>query len=313
MTTTLDRPAAHSSDGPQPSALALLRRADTTTPVAPHDTPSAAGGFSREQISALAAPLDRAKVQQREQGRSRVSYLEGWQLIAEANRIFGFDGWQRQTIAVHCVCQAERLIGTRSASREPKPGWGVTYTARVRITVQAGCRPPLIREGTGAGHGIDADLGQAHESAIKEAETDAMKRALMTFGNPFGLALYDKRQREVTSSADPQQRPLDHARQAHSIPQQLPKAATAAGSPAMDATSAAQQDSGLLPLDAATIRTLHNTIRQLPRPLLEALTQGFRKRFSIPEEAATIADRIVQKRHHDWIEAFLVQHQSPVA
>ena len=29
------------------------------------------------------------------------------------------------------------------------------------------------------------DLGQAHESAIKEAETDAMKRALMTFGNPF--------------------------------------------------------------------------------------------------------------------------------
>jgi hypothetical protein len=41
---------------------------------------------------------------------------------------------------------------------------------------------------------------------------------------------------------------------------------------------------------------------------LEALTQGFRKRFSIPEEATTIADRILQKRHHDWIEAFLVQH-----
>jgi hypothetical protein len=47
----------------------------------------------------------------------------------------------------------------------------------------------------------------------------------------------------------------------------------------------------------------------LPRPLLEALTHGFRKRFSIPEEAATIAVRIVQKRHHDWIEAFLAQHQ----
>jgi hypothetical protein len=27
----------------------------------------------------------------------------------------------------------------------------------------------LIREGTGAGHGIDMDLGLAHESAIKEA------------------------------------------------------------------------------------------------------------------------------------------------
>jgi hypothetical protein len=41
------------------------------------------------------------------------------------------------------------------------------------------------------------DLGLAHESALKEAETDAMKRALMTFGNPFGLALYDKEQRNV--------------------------------------------------------------------------------------------------------------------
>ena len=41
------------------------------------------------------------------------------------------------------------------------------------------------------------DLGLAHESALKEAETDAMKRALMTFGNPFGLALYDREQRNV--------------------------------------------------------------------------------------------------------------------
>ena len=59
-----------------------------------------------------------------------------------------------------------------------------------------------------------------------------------------------------------------------------------------------------------TIRGLRSTIRRLPRPLLEALTQGFRKRFSIPDEAPTIADRIIQKRHHDWIEASLVQHQA---
>jgi hypothetical protein len=41
--------------------------------------------FSPEQITALSAPLDRAKVRQREQGRSSVSYLEGWQVIAEAS------------------------------------------------------------------------------------------------------------------------------------------------------------------------------------------------------------------------------------
>ena len=154
--------------------------------------------FSAEQITALSAPLDRAKVRQRRQGRSQVSYLEGWQVIAEANRIFGFDGWQRETVALRCVHQAERLIG-----EEHRPGWGVTYTARVRISVSASTpgQPALIREGSGAGHGIDTDLGQAHESALKEAETDAMKRALMTFGNAFGLALYDKQQREVTGAS----------------------------------------------------------------------------------------------------------------
>jgi len=94
---------------------------------------------------------------------------EGWFAVAEANRMFGFDGWQRQTIAVRCVAQAERPIG-----RDQKPGWGVTYTARVRVTVNAGGLPPLVREGSGADHGIDVDLGQAHESALKEAGTDAM-------------------------------------------------------------------------------------------------------------------------------------------
>jgi DNA recombination protein Rad52 len=310
-TRTTSRPAPPRQSQRPPSALELIRSADraqetpapepapASAPEAPQTLPS---GFSPEQLAALSAPLDRANVRQREQGRSKVHYLEGWQVIAEANRIFGFDGWQRQTIAVRCVAQAERLIG-----REQKPGWGVTYTARVRVSVTAGGMMPLVREGSGAGHGIDVDLGQAHESALKEAETDAMKRALMTFGNPFGLALYDKRQRDVTSSQAPE-RLTAHSRQAQPAAQHQARGSTPAEPPAQAAAPASQQDPGLLPLDAATIRTLHGAIRQLPRPLLEALTQGFRKRFSIPEEATTIADRILQKRHHDWIEAFLVQH-----
>jgi DNA recombination protein Rad52 len=270
-------------------------------------------GFSPEQLAALSAPLDRANVRQREQGRSRVSYLEGWQVIAEANRIFGFDGWQRQTIAVRCVAQAERTIG-----RDQKPGWGVTYTARVRVTVTAGGLPPLIREGSGAGHGIDVDLGQAHESALKEAETDAMKRALMTFGNPFGLALYDKAQRQVSSAAgqgDGAQQPGGQRPAVSRLAAGAPSAAGA--SPAQGRTQAAdptpQQsapaDPGQQALDADTIQHLHSSLRALPRPQLESLTRAFRKRFQVPEEAVTIADRINQRCHHDWIEAYLVQQQ----
>jgi len=242
-----------------------------------------------------------------------VSYLEGWQVIAEANRIFGFDGWQRQTIAVRCVAQAERSIG-----RDQKPGWGVTYTARVRVTVTAGGLTPLIREGSGAGHGIDLDLGQAHESALKEAETDAMKRALMTFGNPFGLALYDKAQRQVSSAAGQGDGPQRPGGQRSSLSRpEAGSPSAAAASPAQGRTQAtaptpppsAPADLGQVALDAETIQHLHSTLRALPRPLLESLTRAFRKRFQVPEDAATIADRINQKCHHDWIEAFLVQHR----
>ena len=210
--------------------------------------------------------------------------------------------------------KSERLIG-----RDQKTGWGVTYTARVRVTVTAGRLTPLVREGSGAGHGIDVDLGQAHESALKEAETDAMKRALMTFGNPFGLALYDKRQREVSSAAGQGDGPQRPGGQRSSLSRpEAGSSSAAAASPAQGRTQAtaptpppsAPADLGQVPLDTKTIQHLHSTLRALPRPLLESLTRAFRKRFQVPEEAATIADRINQKCHHDWIETFLVQHQA---
>lgn len=155
--------------------------------------------FNATQRAALEAPLDRSNVATREQSGQHLSYLEGWHVIAEANRIFGFDGWTRETVDVRCVSERERLVG-----RQQKPGWGVSYSARVRVTVHTETGVfPIIREGCGVGHGIDVDLGQAHESALKEAETDAMKRAMMTFGNPFGLALYDKSQSNVVDLPAP--------------------------------------------------------------------------------------------------------------
>jgi DNA repair and recombination protein RAD52 len=143
--------------------------------------------FTPEQTAKLNEPLSSSAVKDRQQGGRKVSYIEGWHAIAEANRIFGFDAWTRETDEIRCVSERERQLGSGKA------GWGVTYICRVRVRVGN-----VMREGCGAGHGIDQDLGQAHESAIKEAETDAMKRALMTFGNPFGLALYDKTQSNVS-------------------------------------------------------------------------------------------------------------------
>jgi DNA repair and recombination protein RAD52 len=145
--------------------------------------------FTTDQIALLKAPLDRSHVKQRAQAGRQLSYIEGWHAIAEANRIFGFAEWAREL----------RDIRQLGEPREGDGKWRVAYMATVRITVavEGGA---VVRDGTGYGSGIDRDLGSAHESALKEAETDAMKRALMTFGNPFGLALYDKEQREVADT-----------------------------------------------------------------------------------------------------------------
>ncbi len=78
--------------------------------------------------------------------------------------------------------------------------------ARVRVKVRAGC-VEICREGCGSGQGRGNTPGEAHESALKEAETDAMKRALTTFGNPFGLALYDKEQHGVRGKARNHKKP----------------------------------------------------------------------------------------------------------
>jgi DNA recombination protein Rad52 len=143
--------------------------------------------FNPKQLQELQEPLSSQAVRTRNQSGRNLSYIEGWYAISEANRIFGFDSWDQEIVELKCVSERERKIG-----RDQKPGWGISYVASIRITVNG-----IKREGVGAGHGIDVDPGQAHESAIKEAATDAMKRALMTFGNQFGLALYDKEQRNV--------------------------------------------------------------------------------------------------------------------
>ncbi len=149
--------------------------------------------FNNEQLQYLTAKLDSTHVKKRQQAGRTLSYVEGWVVIAEANRIFGFHAWHREMVRLDRVQEQSTKIGREN----PKDGHRVAYIATVRVRVLDSDGKEIIREGTGYGQGIDVDLGQAHESAVKEAETDAMKRALMTFGNPFGLALYDKEQKEV--------------------------------------------------------------------------------------------------------------------
>jgi hypothetical protein len=146
--------------------------------------------LSDTQVRQLKAKLEGKHVKTRKANGADLHYVEGWHVIAEANRIFGYDAWDRRTLASHCVWS-----GTSGAYH------GAAYSAKVRVSVRAG-DITIVREGSGTGEGKAPTPGQAHELALKGAETDATKRALATFGNPFGLALYDREQLGVRKAKE---------------------------------------------------------------------------------------------------------------
>jgi DNA recombination protein Rad52 len=131
-------------------------------------------------VQALRRNLNHRHVRTREASGRELSYIEGWYAISEANRIFGFDGWNRETVDSRCVL-----------ARENRGSFLAIYIARVRITVHAD-GATVVREGHGSGEGRGPSPGEVHDIALKAAETDATKRALATFGKPFGLELYRK-------------------------------------------------------------------------------------------------------------------------
>jgi hypothetical protein len=142
-------------------------------------------GFSVKQVKVVRRNLDHHYVRTREVNGRELSYIEGWYAISEANRIFGFDGWSRETVESRCVL-----------TRENRGSFLAIYIARVRISVFAD-GATIVREGHGSGESRGPSPGEVHDTALKAAETDATKRALATFGRPFGLELY-RREKSAT-------------------------------------------------------------------------------------------------------------------
>jgi DNA recombination protein Rad52 len=155
--------------------------------------------FTEAQVKSLEAKLSAKRIKTRQANGVTLAYVEGWHVIAEANRIFGYDAWDRRTRTNSCV-----WTGTKGEF------YHAAYTAKVRVSVRAG-NTTIVREGSGTGEGKALTPGQAHELALKGAETDATKRALATFGNPFGLALYDRERTGVRKSANGKQGTVEHS------------------------------------------------------------------------------------------------------
>ena len=138
-------------------------------------------GLSPAVSQALGQPLDPALASQRKgrAGRS-YDYLEGHAVIDQANLIFGYGGWGYELAGDVTLRQVE-TVDTKTG--EVKVSLG--YSAPVRVTV-AGALP---RTDIGV-HPVAEDTLDGHDTAIKAAVTDGMKRAFRSFGVQFGNGFY---------------------------------------------------------------------------------------------------------------------------
>ena len=138
-------------------------------------------GLSPAVSQALGQPLDPALGSQRKgrAGRS-YDYLEGHVVIEQANRIFGYGGWGYELAGDVTLRQIE-TVDTQTGEVKVASA----YSAPVRVTV-AGALP---RTDIGV-HPVAEDTLDGHDTAIKGAVTDGMKRAFRSFGVQFGNGFY---------------------------------------------------------------------------------------------------------------------------
>ena len=146
---------------------------------------------------ALAQPLDPALVSQRKGRAGRTyDYLEGHVVIDQANHVFGYGGWGMELVGDVTLRRIE-TVDTQTGEVKVTHA----YSAPVRVTV-AGALP---RTDIGF-HAVSEDNVEGHDTAIKGAVTDGMKRALRSFGAQFGNGLYGDRQ-PVNGSPRPERVP----------------------------------------------------------------------------------------------------------
>lgn len=116
-------------------------------------------------------------------GGRKLSYLEGWYVIDRLNKIFGHTNWSKEVLDVR------QVVNTTQKGEFP------AYIVKVRLTIVNQNNIVIYKEAYG--YGADKSPQNAHELAIKEAVTDALKVAAKDFGMSLGLALYDKTQENV--------------------------------------------------------------------------------------------------------------------
>jgi recombination DNA repair RAD52 pathway protein len=145
--------------------------------------------LTSEQVAELLKPIDKSRVSRDGKG---FSHLEIWDVRRTMNRIFGFATWSARVEAMELISERE------VTGKDGKTRWNVIY--RAKCTLQLG---DTFGDGASytewaAGDATNPTLADAHDLAIKTAESQALKRCAVNLGDQFGLSLYRNGSTEAT-------------------------------------------------------------------------------------------------------------------
>ena len=137
--------------------------------------------LNNAQYEQLLKPLNPVRVAKRSGGGRQLSYLEAWDVKAHLNRIFGFLNWSSDVIESSLAFE----------EKNEKGQWHIGYKVTLRLRIHTGSIPEPTYTEAAVGFASLPSRGEAHDMAIKTAESDALKRAAINIGTQFGLSLYN--------------------------------------------------------------------------------------------------------------------------
>ena len=156
--------------------------------------------LSTEQYEALLQGLNPAYVaNRRDGGGATLSYVEAWHIKRTLTRIFGFGGWSAE------VLEAEHMF-TEEAPTNRGVNYHVGYKVLMRLTIVDTYGMPTCFTEAAVGSATLPQLGEAHDMAVKTAESDALKRCAINLGDQFGLSLYNGGSVEPVDDTEPAER-----------------------------------------------------------------------------------------------------------
>lgn len=141
--------------------------------------------FNENQLKELSKNLDKSRIKIRDKSGISLQYLETFDVINEANRIFNHM-WS------YTITRLEEVAREMNQNSNHV----ITFSAIVKIKIYDSTGNLIEREDTGVGIGTARTIGDAIDNASKSAVSDSLKRCFRTMGVTFGNNLYSKIQNE---------------------------------------------------------------------------------------------------------------------